>query len=120
MSFAVSSDNPALFTGGGQPAVSSSGTLTFTPATGAHGVANVSVRAVDGGGTAGGGVDSSAPQSVTITIVNRPPVANPDAPSVLENDSAGVTFDILANDTDPESDPLAVASFDDSRSQTAG
>ena len=32
--------------------------------------------------------------------------------AVLENDVAGVTFDVLANDTDPESDPLAVASFD--------
>ena len=34
--------------------------------------------------------------------------------------SAGVTFDILANDTDPESDPLAVASFDDSTIANGG
>jgi putative nucleotidyltransferase with HDIG domain len=120
VSFSVSSDNPALFTAGGQPAVAASGTLTFTPAAGAHGVANVSVRAVDSGGTAGGGVDTSAPQAFTITIVNRPPVANADAPTVLENDSAGVTFNVLANDTDPEGDPLAVASFDDSTIANGG
>ena len=83
-------------------------------------MANVSVRAVDDGGTAGGGADTSAPQSFTITIVNRPPVANADAPSVLENDVAGVTFDVLANDTDPESDPLAVASYDDSTIANGG
>ena len=224
MSFTVSSDNPALFAGGGQPAVSADGTLTYTPAPNANGVAtvtvraaddggtatgggdtsapqtfaiavtavndapasrpapprrrsrtpaaqtvagwataitpgpadepaqvvvvhglavttrrssraavsrpsrrrhahlhardrrarhgNVSVRAVDDGGTAGGGADTSAPQSFTITIVNLPPVANADTPTVLENDVAGVTFDVLANDTDPESDPLTVAAYD--------
>ena len=112
--FAVSSSDPALFALGGQPAVTAGGTLTFTPALATHGVATITVRAVDDGGTAGGGVDTSAPQAFTITVVNQSPVANADAPSVLENDPVGVTFNVLANDTDPEADPLSVASYDDS------
>ena len=120
VSFTASSDNPALFAAGGQPAVAVGGALSFTPATGAHGVANVTVRAVDDGGTAGGGVDTSAPQTFAITIVNQAPVATADAASVLENDAAGVTFNVLANDTDPENDPLSVASYDDSTIANGG
>src|SRR4029078_470649 len=41
--FQVSVDNPALFSA--QPAVSATGTLTFTPAPDANRVANISVRA---------------------------------------------------------------------------
>ena len=74
----------------------------------------MTVRAVDDGGTAAGGVDTSVPQTFTIAIVDQAPSANADAPGVLENDPAGVTFDVLANDTDPESDPLTVASYDES------
>jgi putative nucleotidyltransferase with HDIG domain len=112
--FTLTSSNPALFAFGGQPAVASNGGLTFTPAAGAHGTATVTIRAVDDGGTANGGVDTSAPQTFTITITNLPPTAIADSPSVAENDAAGVTFNVLANDTDPEGDPLGVASYDDS------
>jgi putative nucleotidyltransferase with HDIG domain len=114
VSFTVTSSAPALFAAGGQPAVAAGGALSYTPAPGAHGSATVTVRAVDDGGTANGGVDTSAPQTFAITIVNQAPVAVADAPAVLENDPAGVTFDVLANDTDPESDPLTLASYDGS------
>lgn len=43
---------------------------------------------------------------------NAPPVALGDDAEVDE-DSAGVDVDVLANDTDPDGDPLAVASIDD-------
>jgi hypothetical protein len=49
--------------------------LTFTPASNRVGVANVTVRLHDNGGTANGGVDTSAPQSFTITLFDPPPVA---------------------------------------------
>jgi hypothetical protein len=114
VTFPLTSSNPALFTAGGQPAVASDGTLTFTPATGAHGTATVTITAIDDGGTANGGIDTSSAQTFTITITNLPPIANPDTPSIAENDSAGVTFDVLSNDIDPENDPLAIASYDDS------
>ena len=63
LSFLVSSDNPALFSA--QPAVSPTGTLTYDPAPNANGSATVSVRIQDNGGTANGGVDTSAPQAFT-------------------------------------------------------
>ena len=64
--FAVSSDNPALFSA--QPAVSTNGRLTFMPAVHASGTANVTVTAMDNGGTSGGGMDTSAPQVFTIAV----------------------------------------------------
>ena len=73
VSFNVSSNNPGLFSAG--PAVASNGTLTFTPATGMAGIATVTVTALDSGGTANGGVNASAPQQFTITIVDPFPVA---------------------------------------------
>ena len=64
--FNVSNNNPSLFIV--QPAVSASGTLTYTPAPNANGVATVTVVAMDDGGTANGGSDTSAAQVFTITI----------------------------------------------------
>jgi hypothetical protein len=67
VSFTVTNDNAALFSSA--PAIDSSGTLTYTPALLAIGTATVTVRAVDSGGTANGGVDTSPPQTFTITIL---------------------------------------------------
>jgi large repetitive protein len=77
VSFTVSSDNPGLFSV--QPAVSPAGTLTYTPAGDANGVATVTVTARDDGGTANGGVDSSSPATFTLTVlpVNDAPTFNP-------------------------------------------
>ncbi len=66
-SFTVTNSNNALFST--QPAVAPNGTLTFILAGEMPGVATVSVNAVDNGGTANGGVDSSAVQTFTITVV---------------------------------------------------
>jgi large repetitive protein len=72
--------NPSLFSAG--PAVSSTGVLTYTPAANASGTATITLALQDNGGTGGGGVDTSAPQSFTITVtdVNDPPsfTAGPD------------------------------------------
>src|SRR3989442_5726221 len=57
-------------------AVSATGTLTFTPAAGATGAATVTVQLHDNGGTANGGVDTSAAQTLTISVT-----AVNDAPS---------------------------------------
>ncbi len=71
--FTVTADQPSLFSA--QPAVAADGTLTYTPAPNANGTATVTVTAVDDGGTANGGVDTSPAQTFTITIepVNDPP-----------------------------------------------
>jgi hypothetical protein len=67
VSFVVMTDRPGLFAV--QPAVSSSGTLTFTPTLLTVGIATVTVQAVDSGGTANGGSNTCPPQTFTITIL---------------------------------------------------
>ena len=111
VSFTVSTNQSTLFAAG--PAVTPNGTLTFTPAANANGLATVTVRAVDSGGTANGGQNTSAPRTFTITITpaNDSPVAVDDAVSAPE-DSPGVTFDVLSNDTDVDAgDTLVLDSF---------
>lgn len=64
--FLVENDNTALFAI--QPAISPDGTLAFRPAGDATGAATVTVRLRDSGGTLNGGVDTSPPQTFTITV----------------------------------------------------
>ena len=64
MTFSVSNDNNALFSE--QPAIAADGTLTYTPAADANGVATVTVSLSDDGGVDNGGVDTSAEQTFTI------------------------------------------------------
>jgi uncharacterized repeat protein (TIGR01451 family) len=71
LTFTVTNDNNALFTV--QPAVSSAGQLTFTPAAGPNGTANVTVTLKDNGGILNGGVDVSPPQYFKITVNNVNP-----------------------------------------------
>jgi hypothetical protein len=66
VSFIVTNDNPGFFSS--QPAVTPSGTLTYTPKVGVIGIATVTVRLQDNGGTADGGVDTSPPQTFRIYI----------------------------------------------------
>jgi hypothetical protein len=79
----VSNDNAELFSV--QPSVSPAGVLTFTAAANANGSANLSLRVSDSGGTADGGIDTSAVQnfSITVNTVN-------DAPSFTASDPAAV------------------------------
>ena len=83
MTFNVTGNtNAALFSLA--PAISPAGMLTYTAAPNATGTATITVQLQDNGGTAGGGVDTSAPQTFTITVtpVNDAPVftagAEPD------------------------------------------
>ena len=63
VSFLVTGNtNPSLFSVA--PAVASNGTLTYTPAANANGAATITLKAKDNGGTANGGVDESAPQTL--------------------------------------------------------
>jgi hypothetical protein len=76
LDFLVSNDNPGLFAIA--PAIASDGTLTYTSAHDANGSATVKVRLHDNGRTAGGGNDTSAEQTFTITVtaVNDAPVTS--------------------------------------------
>jgi hypothetical protein len=76
LQFIVTSDNNALFTATGRPAVSSNGTLTYTPRVNANGTAN-------------GGDNTSDAQSFTITVNDvTAPMVRSIAPT---NGSTGVS-----------------------------
>jgi hypothetical protein len=66
LSFVTSNNNNALFSV--QPTIDSNGNLSYTPAANANGTATVTVLIRDSGGTANGGVDTSATQTFTITV----------------------------------------------------
>jgi hypothetical protein len=66
LTFIATNNNNALFAV--QPAISSNGTLTYTPTAGATGTATVTVQLQDNGGVANGGQDTSAAQTFTITV----------------------------------------------------
>ena len=103
LTFNVVAANPALFVT--QPAISANGRLTFNPASEASGTTNVTVRLADNGGTANGGINTSAPQtfSITIQVVNDPPVSSgiPDQ-NVLE-DAPNTTINLNTYFDDQES-----------------
>jgi VCBS repeat-containing protein len=73
LTFHVANNNSSLFSA--PPAISATGTLTYTPAANANGSATVTVYLTDNGGTANGGNDTSATNTFTITVtaVNDPP-----------------------------------------------
>ncbi len=86
LTFVVDSNsNSGLFSS--QPAVSPSGTLTYTPKANANGSASITLHLEDDGGTLNGGHDTSAGQTFTINVT---PVN--DAPSFTKG----------ANQTVPE------------------
>ncbi len=97
LAFLVDVDHPELFAAA--PQITPDGTLYFTPAADAFGIAQVTVRLRDSGGTAQGGSDTSAAQQFTINIssaANAPAIdaalLRDTAPAALTN-SDGVTFD---------------------------
>jgi hypothetical protein len=81
VAFHLSNDNNSLFSS--QPAISPTGTLTFTPAANVTGSAAVDVYLQDDGGTASGGDDTSATVQFTINVtpVNDCPVIDSVSPA---------------------------------------
>jgi hypothetical protein len=91
VNFIVTNDNTALFTT--QPAIAPDGTLSYTAAPDAFGVATVTVSIHDNGGTANGGVDTSAPQTfkIYVTPVNDAPSFTKGADQTVLEDAAAVS-----------------------------
>ncbi len=89
LNFELIHDAPGLFSV--QPSLSDIGTLTYQAAPDASGIATVQVRLRDNGGTNYGGVDTSAPQTLKITI-------NPvnDTPSFVPGANVNVPLGTLA------------------------
>ena len=92
VSFVLSNNNTNLFAEG--PSIGTDGTLTFTPASDATGSALVTVIAKDNGGTANGGVDSSAAKTFKVTVsgVNDAPVAGSQAVAAVEDTAKAITL----------------------------
>ncbi len=131
VTFTVSTGDSSLFST--QPAVASDGTLTYTPAPNANGTTTITVTAHDDGGTADGGVDTSAPatRQISILAVNDAPgfTAGPDlsiaknagpqtiggwatgiSPGPADEVDQTVTFSVSNSDTSIFRDQPAVAS----------
>jgi hypothetical protein len=91
VTFNLSNNNNTLFSV--QPAISASGTLSFTPAANANGTATVSVTASDNGGTANGGNDTAATNNFTITVtaINDAPSFTRGADQTVNEDAGAQT-----------------------------
>jgi Big-like domain-containing protein/Calx-beta domain-containing protein/K319-like protein/uncharacterized protein DUF6055 len=63
------------------------------------------------------GMLTSAPSTLTVTATNQPPVAHDDTATAQAG--TPTTINVLANDTDPDGDPLHVASVSQPHSGTA-
>ena len=76
--------------------------LTYKPTTGYSGSDSFTYVIIDGHG-------GTATATVTISVVNQAPSAQDDTKTTQEN--VPVTIAVLANDTDPENDPLSIRGF---------
>ena len=76
------------------PAISSDGTLTFTPKPGATGTVTVTVKLHDNGGTANGGADTSAAQTFTIQLtgLNKTPSFTKGTNPAVNEDAVAQTI----------------------------
>ncbi|MEG4814975.1 choice-of-anchor Y domain-containing protein, partial [Microcoleus sp. K5-D4] len=116
----VGNDNAALFSV--PPAIDSSGQLTFTPAGGATGAANITLNLRDSGGIANGGVDTSADQTFVINITNNPPLAQIDYYQTLHGQvlNVPVADGVLDNDSDLDDDVLTATKVTNPNNGTLG
>ena len=94
----------SVSTPGNGSAVISGDVVLYTPAAGFVGTDSFSYTIDDGSG----GQDS-ATVTVMVERANQPPVAN-DNQFEVESDSVDNVFDVLANDSDPDGDPLSIVS----------
>jgi CSLREA domain-containing protein len=85
----TSNTNSALFSAG--PTVSPAGTLAYVPASNAGGTATITIRLQDNGGTANGGIDTSASQSFNITVIPAGGFINFSAATNNTTESSGFT-----------------------------
>lgn len=108
LSFSVTVVPSTLFTL--QPSITPDGTLVFSTAPNANGIAQVRVRLRDSGGTANGGIDSSRDTTfnITITPVNdRPTIAVSGLNEMTSGTQAALT--ITAADPDGGSPSIVVS-----------
>jgi VCBS repeat-containing protein len=82
--------------------LSEDGSFSYTPDPGYVGDDSFTYTATDG-------VDTTDPVLVTITVTNTLPALCDDMATTIQG--VAVVIDVLANDSDPDGDPLTVCSF---------
>jgi hypothetical protein len=87
-------------TNGAVTIVNNAGAVLYTPNPNFFGTDSFTYTVTDGGG------NSAATVTVTVTPVPDPPVANDDAAATPEQ--TPVTIGVMANDLDPDGDPISV------------
>ena len=93
--------------GHGTVSLASDGSFTYTPTAGYAGIDSFTYRVSNATG------DSDA-VTVTITVTNRAPAATDDAYVTIQGTALNVLASgVLANDSDPDSDPLNAAKVSD-------
>jgi CSLREA domain-containing protein len=85
------------------PAISATGTLTFTPAADANGSATITINLKDNGGTANGGTDTSVSQTFTISVtaVNDAPTFTKGADQAINKNAGAQTINNWATNISP-------------------
>src|SRR5690606_9629923 len=78
--------------------VSATGTLSYTPAANANGSATITLSLADNGGTANGGLDTSAAQTfvINVTSVNDAPAFTKGADQTVAEDAGAQTVNSWA------------------------
>ncbi len=101
--------NSALFSV--QPSVNSAGVLSYMPAANANGIADITLIGKDTGGTANGGIDTTAPQTfrITVTAVNDPPFHSVPFNPQTNQQTALIFSTISITDVDAGADPIRVS-----------
>jgi outer membrane protein OmpA-like peptidoglycan-associated protein len=80
------------------------GRISYTPAAGYTGADTFTYTIADPKG-----LTSSATVTITVTGINHPPIAQPDFAVAKFNTPVAIA--VLANDSDPDGDPLTITSF---------
>jgi uncharacterized repeat protein (TIGR01451 family) len=115
LAFQVINSNNGLFSA--QPTVSPTGALTFTPVSNATGVVTNTVVLQDDGGTDNSGIDTSAPQTFTITIIprNRCPIISQieDQTSLEDTPMEPISFTVGDAETPAEKLILSASSWNE-------
>jgi uncharacterized repeat protein (TIGR01451 family) len=116
VAFAITGNtNPALFSAA--PAIAPDGTLTFTPAANANGSADLTVVLQDNGGTANGGVDTSAPVTFNIEILDAAALLDVDlsvSPAAQPEPGGPFTYSIRVANIGTSGDSVTVTTLSDS------
>lgn len=107
------------------PAIDAAGTLTYTPALNANGVASLDVTISDDGGVENDGVDTSAPPApftITINAVNDAPVVSTNQGlTIREGDTTVISMSQLeTTDVDADATQLTYTIADTDDGPSAG